>query len=147
MVKAEMSQLYERDYSQWAETMADLLESGKFTELDIENLVEEVRDLSKRERDRLLSSLRLIVHHLLKWDYQPKRRSRSWQGTIERERANVNLYLKDSPSLQRYLIDESLDKIYPTARADGFRETGLEFPMACPYGINEVLDRVISLGE
>ncbi|AGF52053.1 ssr2803 [Synechocystis sp. PCC 6803] len=83
MDNIKIDQLYEKDYSQWAETMADLLQSGKFTELDIENLVEEVRDLSKRERDRLLSSLRLIVHHLLKWDYQPKRRSRSWQGTIE----------------------------------------------------------------
>ncbi|MBD2178827.1 DUF29 family protein [Pseudanabaena sp. FACHB-1998] len=49
--------------------MADLIEAGRFAELDIENLVEEVRDLSKRERDRLLSSLRLIGHHLLKWDY------------------------------------------------------------------------------
>ncbi|BFM39482.1 DUF29 domain-containing protein [Synechocystis sp. LKSZ1] len=142
-----MNQLYEQDYSQWAETMADLLESGNFKELDIENLVEEVRDLSKRERDRLLSSLRLIVHHLLKWDYQPKRRSRSWQGTIERERANINLYLKDSPSLNRYLINESLSKIYPTARADGFKETGLELPDTCPYGIDEVLNRVISLSE
>lgn len=142
-----MSQLYEQDYSQWAETMADLLQSGKFTELDIENLVEEVRDLSKRERDRLLSSLRLIVHHLLKWDYQPKRRSRSWQGTIERERANIDLYLKDSPSLKRYLINESLAKIYPTARADGFKETGLDFPDTCPYGIDEVLHRVVSLGD
>ncbi len=38
-----MKKLYERDYSQWAETMADLLEVGNLTELDIENLVEEVR--------------------------------------------------------------------------------------------------------
>ncbi|MBE9194487.1 DUF29 domain-containing protein, partial [Synechocystis sp. LEGE 06083] len=76
MEEVKTKQLYERDYSQWAETMADLLASGNFAELDIENLVEEVRDLSKRERDRLLSSLRLIVHHLLKWDYQPQRRSR-----------------------------------------------------------------------
>jgi len=142
-----MSQLYEQDYSQWAEQMADLLAQGRFTELDIENLVEEVRDLSKRERDRLLSSLRLIVHHFLKWDYQPKRRCRSWQGTIERERANIDLYLKDSPSLKRYLVDDSLAKIYPTARADGFKETGLEFPETCPYGINEVLNRVIRLKD
>lgn len=147
MGNIEMNQLYEQDYSQWAETMADLLESGQFTELNIENLVEEVRDLSKRERDRLLSSLRFIVHHLLKWDYQPQQRSRSWQGTIEQERANINFYLKDSPSLKRYLIDESLSKVYPTARADGFKETGLEFPVSCPYGIDEVLHRVVSLGE
>ena len=56
-----MKKLYEQDYSQWAQTMADLLLSRNFTQLDIENLVEEVRDLSKRERDRLLSSLRLTL--------------------------------------------------------------------------------------
>ena len=44
-----MKKLYEQDYRQWAA-------SGNFTQLDIENLVEEVRDLSKRERDRLLIS-------------------------------------------------------------------------------------------
>nr|WP_016923286.1 DUF29 family protein [Prochlorothrix hollandica] len=60
-----MTALYDRDYGQWAETMADLLAQGRFAELDITNLVEEVRDLSKRERDQLLNSLRLIVHHLI----------------------------------------------------------------------------------
>jgi len=111
--------------------------------LDIKNLVEEVRDLSKRERDRLLSSLRLIVQHLLKWDYQPHRRSRSWQGTIQRERANIDLYLEDSPSLKRYLTDEWLHKTYKIAYADAFRETGLEFPETCPYAINDVLHRSV----
>ncbi|WP_441339166.1 DUF29 family protein [Pseudanabaena sp. Chao 1811] len=31
----------------------------------------------------------LIVHHLLKWDYQPQFRSRIWQTTIQRERLNI----------------------------------------------------------
>ncbi|MFZ4557152.1 MAG: DUF29 domain-containing protein, partial [Pseudanabaena sp.] len=101
-----MEKLYERDYSQWAEAMADLLASGNLTELDIENLVEEVRDLSKRERDSLLSSIRLIIHHLLKWDYQPQLRSRSWLVTVQRERSNVADYLADSPSLKKYMTDE-----------------------------------------
>ncbi len=42
-----MKKLYEQDHNQWVETMADLLASGNFTRLDIENLVEEVRDLPK----------------------------------------------------------------------------------------------------
>jgi hypothetical protein len=107
--------------------------------------VEEVRDLSKRERDRLLSSLRLIVHHLLKWDHQPERRSRSWQVTIQRERNNIGFYLKDSPSLKRYLTDEWLREIYSNAKLEAFKETGLDFPEACPYGIDEVLNRGIIL--
>jgi len=139
-----MKKLYEQDYSQWAETMADFLASGNFARLDIENLVEEVRDLSKRERDRLLSSLRLILHHLLKWDYQSHKRSRSWQNTVGRERDNIGLYLEDSPSLSRYLDNESLEKMYRVARSDAMRETGLDLPETCPYNIETVLNRPIN---
>jgi hypothetical protein len=142
-----MTKLYEQDFGLWAEEMARLLAEGKFAELDIENLVEEVRDLSKRERDRLLSSLRLILHHLLKWDFQPQKRSRSWRNTIERERTNVDFYLKDSPSLKRYLCQEWLDSAYKTARLDASIETGLEFSQVCPYGITEVLERPIELAD
>ncbi|NUN63506.1 DUF29 domain-containing protein [Pseudanabaena biceps] len=140
-----MKKLYEQDYSQWAETMADLLASGNFTQLDIENLVEEVRDLSKRERDRLLSSLRFILHHLLKWDYQSHKRSRSWQNTISRERDNIGLYLEDSPSLNQYLNNESLEKIYRVARSDAMREIGLNLPKTCPYNIETALNRLIEI--
>jgi len=142
-----MTASYEQDFELWAEQMSDLLASGRFSELDIENLVEEVRDLSKRERDRLLASLRLILHHLLKWDYQPQRRSHSWLGTIQQERANIRLYLDDIPSLRRYLTDESLFKLYAVACSDAFRETGLEFPPVCPYGIEDILNRSLHLSE
>jgi hypothetical protein len=141
-----MNVLYEQDYGLWAEQMADLLSAGRFAELDIDNLVEEVRDLSKRERDRLLSSLCLIVHHLLKWDYQPQLRSKSWQITIQRERLHIIRYLKDSPSLKRYLTDEWLDETYVVASLNAQKETDLEFPVDCPYSIEDVLERPINLG-
>jgi len=140
-----MTILYEQDYGLWAEQMADLLSEGRFAELDIENLVEEVRDLSKRERDRLLSSMRLILHHLLKWDYQAHLRSRSWQITIQRERLHITRYLKDSPSLKRYLTDEWLAETYVLARLNAQKETDLEFPVACPYSIKDVLERTVNL--
>ena len=140
-----MKKLYERDYSQWAETMADLLASGNLTELDIENLVEEVRDLSKRERDSLLSSIRLIIHHLLKWDYQPQLRSRSWLVTVQRERSNVADYLADSPSLKKYMTDEHLDKIYKKARLDAIAETGLDMPDVCPYTVGDIVNRNLQI--
>ncbi|MCA6596201.1 DUF29 domain-containing protein [Pseudanabaena mucicola] len=120
-----MTTLYEQDYGLWAEQMTDLIAAGRFNELDIENLVEEVRDLSKRERDHLLSSLRLIVHHLLKLDYQPQRRSKSWQTTIQRERNNITFYLKDIPSLKRYLTDDWLSEVYINARLNAMKESGL----------------------
>jgi hypothetical protein len=74
----KMSHLYEKDYANWAEIMANLLAEKQFDELDIDNLVEEIKDLSKRERDKLISSIRLIIHHLLKWKYQPQKRAMRW---------------------------------------------------------------------
>jgi len=135
-----MSHLYEKDYANWAEEMAILLQEKRFDELDIKHLVEEIQDLSKRERDKLISSIRLIIHHLLKWKYQPQKRSRSWQITIERERNNIELYLEDSPSLKKYLSQEWLNKAHRIARLDAAKETELTFPKDCPFTIEEILD-------
>lgn len=99
----DLNALYEQDFAAWAEETAQLLERQQFDQLDLLNLIEEVWDLSKRERDRLLSSLRLILHHLLKWQYQSELRSDSWENTINRERLNIQSYLEGSPSLKRYL--------------------------------------------
>jgi hypothetical protein len=140
-----MTTLYEQDFALWSEQMADLIANRQFDKLDIENLVEEIRDLSKRERDRLFSSLRLILHHLLKWDYQPKLRSRSWLVTIQRERSNIEDYLADSPSLKKYMREETLLKLYKKARLDAIAETGLEMPDHCTYTLNNVLNRPIDL--
>ena len=136
-----MESLYEKDYADRAEQMARKLQDKCFNELDIENLVEEIKDLSKRERDKLLSSIRLILHHLLKWDYQSLKRYRSWQLTIERERNNIDLYLEDSPSLRKYLCQEWVEKMYRNARLDAIKETELDLPQDCPYQIQDILER------
>lgn len=135
-----MSHLYEKDYANWAEIMASLLQRKQFNELDIENLAEEIKDLSKRERDKLISSIRLIIHHLLKWKYQPQKRSKSWRITIERERNNIEFYLEDSPSLRKYLTSEWVNKAHRIARLDAAKETDINFPKECPFTIEEILD-------
>jgi hypothetical protein len=78
---------------------------------------------------------------LLKWDYQPQKRSRSWQTTIQRERNNILFYLKDSPSLKRYLTDDWLSEVYINARLNAMKETGLDLPDLCSYSIQDVLER------
>ena len=143
MQTSDLKALYEQDFAAWAEETAQLLERQQFDHLDLPSLIEEVWDLFKRERDRLLSSLRLILHHLLKWQYQSKLRSDSWENTISRERINIQSYLEDSPSLKRYLDTQWLDKVYRLARLEAIRETRLgqdNFPAQCPYRIEQVLD-------
>jgi hypothetical protein len=83
------------------------------------------------------------LHHLLKWDFQVHKRSRSWQITIERERNNIELYLEDSPSLKQYLTQEWVEKMYRNARLNAMKETGLDLPKDCHYLIEDVLKRPI----
>src|SRR5215204_4947801 len=66
---------YEDDVYSWALQQGDLLKRGRFDELDLTNLIDEVEDVSRREFDALESNLRIVLLHLLKWDYQPERRS------------------------------------------------------------------------
>ncbi len=92
-----------------------------------------------------MSSLGLILHHLLKWDYQPQRRSKSWQVTIQRERNNIQFYLKDSPSLKRYLTNDWVNEVYINARLNAIAETDLDMPVVCGYSIADVLERDVNL--
>jgi len=141
--QSDLATLYDRDIALWSDRMVDLLRQGKFDQLDLEHLIEEVGDLGRRERDRLVSSIRLILHHLLKWQFQPERRCRSWVKTIQRERINVQSYLDDTPSLKRVQTQDGLDRIYRIARKDAALETDLplhQLPETCPYTWNQVFD-------
>ncbi|MFM7790054.1 MAG: DUF29 family protein, partial [Microcystis panniformis] len=44
------SDLYEKDYYLRIEKTISLLENRQFSELDLENLIEEIKDMSRRER-------------------------------------------------------------------------------------------------
>lgn len=135
-------QLYDTDFAQWIDQATDLLRQGRFTELDLENLIEEVEDLGKRDRRALCSNLEVVLLHLLKWQFQPEQQSASWRGSIREHRRRIARILKDSPSLTRYLQQEYTD-CYACARAQAADETGLDldiFPIDCPYTMAEALD-------
>lgn len=135
-------QLYDTDFAQWIDQATDLLRQGRFTELDIENLIEEVADLGKRDRRALCSNLEIVLLHLLKWQFQPEQRSASWRGSIREHRRRIARILKDSPSLNRYLQQEYPD-CYAGARAQAADETGLPletFPVEYPYTMAEAFD-------
>jgi hypothetical protein len=96
--------------------------------------------LSNRERDAIESHLETLVTHLLKWRYQPGRRTRSWEATIKVARRNIAKLLRRSPSLRRDL-PASLNEIYPNARTRAAVATRLPddaFPAACPFTLDQV---------
>jgi uncharacterized protein DUF29 len=132
---------YEADFYQWTQETASHLRSGKFQKIELSALVEEVEDLGKRERSALQSRLAVLISHLLKWDHQPARRSKSWQATIELQRTRIEKLLSQSPSLRPFLF-ESLSDAYSEAVLLAIKQTGLDraaFPETCPYAAQEIL--------
>jgi hypothetical protein len=78
--------------------------------------------------------------HLLKWQYQPNKRSRSWELTIKIQRLDVEKLLSDNPSLKPY-VEEAIASGYNKAVLKAAKETGLEvevFPSVCPYCWQEI---------
>lgn len=134
--------LYERDFYTWAMRQAALLRERRFDELDVENVAEEIETLERSEARELRSSYRLLLMHLLKWRHQPKRRSRSWAGTIVRERQNAQLGLQENSGLKPLQV-KLFAEAYLLARKEAEAETGLPlstFPETCPYPLEQALD-------
>ncbi len=142
LLSPPITTLYEQDFWLWTQTMAEALKSGNFSQLDVENLAEEVESLGRSDRRELQSRLMVLLMHLLKWQFQPEMQSGSWKGTLREQRRRIRAVLKDSPSLRSFLVD-SIDDGYENAREQAADETGLAvtiFPTSCPYAIEEILN-------
>jgi hypothetical protein len=138
---------YEADFYSWTQQQGALLRAGHIDALDRENLAEEIESLGRNEFDKLVSFYRLVLLHMLKWDRQPSKRTRSWAGSIVLHRAHAEQVLKDNPSF-RSRHDEALERAYELARIQAAKETGLplrRFPETCPYSIGDIIDRDFSL--
>lgn len=134
--------LYDKDYYLWLKTTINKLQNQQFKEIDVNHLIEELEALGRTEKKALRSYLRLIVMHLLKWQYQPNKRSKSWKITIRNNRFEVEESLEDNPSL-RTQLSEFLEQCYPRARVEASDETGLSiaiFPVSCPFTLEQILD-------
>ena len=141
-LKANRPPLYETDYLQWIETTAEKLHSRDYANVDWDNLIEEIEDMGRSERRSLESNLIVVLLHLLKWQYQPERRSGSWEGSIIEHRRRIKKALKESPSLQAYL-ESIFAESYVEAVKQAKAETGLPlemFPLQCPYESVAVVD-------
>ncbi|MFK0731097.1 MAG: DUF29 domain-containing protein [Gloeotrichia echinulata GP01] len=134
--------LYAQDYQLWLEHTASLLRTNKFSELDLENLIEEIESMGRSDKNTLRSNLRVLLMHLLKYKFQPQNRSNSWLYTIYEHRQRLQEAFLDSPSLKSYYL-EVFDYCYQHARKEASIETGLPlsiFPQQCPFSVDEILD-------
>jgi hypothetical protein len=132
---------YEDDFYLWTQSQAHLLRSGAWSAVDLEHLAEEIEDVGKNYRHAVQSHLKILLQHLLKCRYQPPARRR-WLTSIDNARTEIELKLRDSPSLE-YNVPDMVDWAYRKARRAAARETGLPlatFPQACEWTPAQLLD-------
>jgi hypothetical protein len=134
--------LYDTDFYAWTLEQSKFLNLGQWQSLDMENLAEEIESLGKQQKQELRNRLGVLIGHLLKWEFQPELRGKSWRATIREQRDRINLLLTDSPSLKSYL-DQAVSEAYELALSLVVRETPLDYPdlpSDCPYSVTQILD-------
>jgi len=133
---------YDTDFYAWCHEQARLMREGRLGELDVENVAEELESMGRSDKHQIRSRLKVLITHLLKWRYQPGRRSTSWQRTIRDQREELAYIASESPSLKGY-ASTILPAVYASARHAASIETGIDysvFPDACPFSADQVAD-------
>lgn len=141
--------LYERDFYAWLNDQAAKLRARSHDDIDWDNLSEEIESVGRSQKKEIRSRLELLIHHLLKWQFQPGRRSESWRITIGEQRTFIPGIIEDSPSLASYPA-EIFEKAYSAGRRKAIEETGLSanvFPSRPPFSVSEALDDRYLPGE
>ena len=137
---------YDHDFYSWLMEQARYLRERRFDALDRDNLAEEIESLGREQFNKLVSALRVLMAHMLKWDHQPSLRSRSWVLSIEEQRIEIADVLADNPGLKPR-VAEAITRAYRRARIEAARESGLDeaqFPSTCPYSFDELISRVLA---
>jgi hypothetical protein len=137
-----MTAAYQQDYYAWAKEQSALIRAGRLSEIDWIHIAEEIEDMGKSEKRAMESRLEVLLAHLLKWQFQPSRRSKSWQLTLKDQRRRLLQLLRENSSLKS-VLSESIDEVYPSAVIAAAHETGLDeeyFPASCPYAQSQIFD-------
>ena len=145
--------LYENDFQGWIDSTIQQLKNREFDSIDLENLIEELTNFGKFEKNTLKSNLMILLAHLLKLKVQsdaPASLKISWYNSVIEHRQRILSNLEDTPSLKNFL-PEAIDKAYPQARKLAIKESKFaasgiripdehEYPNTCPFSPEQILD-------
>jgi vacuolar-type H+-ATPase catalytic subunit A/Vma1 len=131
---SDVNNLYDRDFVAWCEDTVIKLKARQLDALDLEHLIEEIAGLAGRDKRELQSRLIVLLAHLLKRIYVNSSHDyRGWENTIREQRQELELLLKQSPSLRNYLaevFDQSWQYALKNVRAN---YPQVQFPDAWPF--------------
>jgi hypothetical protein len=125
---------YHKDGYGWAMAQAAIIREGRIDSIDWENVAEEIESVGKSERSGVESALRVLMMHILKWQFQPDFRGTSWALSIRNQRQKYHDGMEQNPSIKPDL-EEMRARAYRRSRIEAAQETELNidsFPLAPP---------------
>ncbi len=137
MTITKVKTLYDSDFILWIEETVRQLKAGDFSQIDLDNLIEEVESLGKSERKAMRSYLTRLLEHLLKRCYVNLPECyHGWEKEIRNFRRELKEEFRDSPSLKIYML-EIFSESYQVA-LEAMREDypNTYFPDLCPFPNN-----------
>ena len=140
MKLSELSKLYGTDEHLWYEEMAKTLSEGR--RIDRKNLCDYLLESASRNHREVDRRLTILLMHLLKYTYQPRKRTRSWRLTINHQRYELHQIFAFSASLKHHAI-ETLHDAYKRARKYASLETGMsisKFPTTLSATLDEIVE-------
>jgi Domain of unknown function DUF29 len=143
-IERTVDRLHDKDFYAWSQQQAELLREGRFSDLDLPHLIEEVEDLGESLYRSVRSRVRTIIEHLLKLEHSPAAEPRNgWRESIRSQRADLD---EDLTASLRPRIEAGLPRLYAKARRDaaealadyGEARAASRLPASCPYTLDQI---------
>lgn len=133
---------YEDDLYSWASEQAQLLRLGRFSEVDLPNVIEEIESLGREMRVQLELAYVDVIAGLLAWEGDEQSRTDENKQLLLKARFTIEQEEKDSRFL-RMEAGRIVEDMYPRAVRLAATATGLsrkDFPPDCPYPLEFLRD-------
>ena len=102
----QLKKLYHQDLNLWRQEVVNAIQNQQLEDMDWDNLIEEINDMTASERRALRSYTKRLIEHILKlkyWNSQKQYNRRGWEKEVVNFREEIKSILEESPSLNNYL--------------------------------------------
>jgi hypothetical protein len=113
----DWQELSTTSHYQTAQEIEKELERGNIQEAST-GLKELIEALGRSEKRALKSHLTRLMAHVIKWETQPEKRSRSWVATIYNAREEIKDIQEETPSLTNETVEEVWVKCFQAAKRE-----------------------------
>lgn len=133
---------HDKDFYGWAMQNASLLKQGRFSEADMDSIIEELEEMGGNNESQLINRLGVLIAHLMKWQFQPDLQGNSWSSTIKEQRHKIKRLIRKNPSLKPK-IAEAIEEGFSDSKIIIEKDASLilnMLPTECPYNFEQLMD-------